>query len=470
MTPGSTAVSPVPQLDIGDMAAMIARARLDALPGPVVTHALYCLVNAVGCMVGGLGEEAVVRTEKALLRGGASGRCQVIGRAGGYSAASAALINAMAGAVNAFDDTHAEAVVHPGPPIAAALIALASGCDQPVSGADFLAAFIWGVELSCRLSKSISVAPAHSDIAWSQTGIAACVGAAAASSRLLDLSEEETRGAIGIAASYANGLRVAHGSMAMHLAPARAAAGGVEAALFAGAGLTSPQDALQGKMGFFQGFARQAEPHYLYEGLGERFELLALTFKPYPCGIVIHPVIDACLALSSTPGLGSDAIEDIELQVAPIAASLADRPHPDSVFAAQVSLQHWAAASLLQGRAGLAQAGAEAIEDPDIAQVRGRCRVTPRADLAPDAATVILRLAGDVRRQIGITHCLGSIANPFGGDGVARKFLQQATPLLGDSAADALLESCWQLAASDDVRSIWAQLKIEDHVSARTIQ
>ena len=189
--------------------------------------------------------------------------------------------------------------------------------------------------------------------------------------------------------------------------------------------------------------------------LGTRFELLSNTFKPYPCGIVIHAVIDACLALSSTRNLEPEMIKELIIEVPPVTIALADTPHPQSIYAAQVSVQHWAAAALLQGEAGIEQGSLQAIANPDIRTARSKCRLVSRPDLAADAAIVSLHTTDDCRREVKITHCTGSFNNPLGEDALSNKFMAQAAPILGKSDAAKLLDRCWALPTDDDARSIW---------------
>jgi len=443
---------------LSDFADLIADSRWEALPEDVQRHTVRTFVNFLGCAIGGGQHDAVERAEQALLLQGTTGRAFVVGRGAGYPPAVAALLNGVAGAVNAFDDTHAQATIHAGPPVGAALLSLIGVLDTPVRGADFLAAYAWGLELAFRLSKAVSVAPANGDLGWSQTGIAAPVGAAAACGRLLGLSPKQILWAIGIAASLACGQRAAHGTMAMHLAPGRASAAGLEAALLARAGFTGPEAGIDGKMGYLALFAKEAAPEYLTDGLGERFELLANMFKPYPCGIVFHAVIDACLALSTTQGLSADFVESLIVEVPEIAIRLADNPQPDGVFAAQVSIQHWAAAALLRGKAGLEEGSLAAVLDPQIVVLREKCRLVSRADLGSDAAVVTLRFDGGRSRSVEITHGIGSLANPIGDAGIAGKFLEQASRLLGDEAAKALLAQCWAIPDSDNIEQIVSAL------------
>ena len=186
----------------------------------------------------------------------------MIGRGHKADALHACLINCLSSSIYSYDDTHAEAVVHPSGPVATAALALAE--RRPTSGADFLLACALGIELTCRLSKAISVAPAKGTVAWSQTGITAGIGAAVAAAKLLKLDATRLQNAIGIALSQAAGFRVMHATMVSSLMPAQGAQTGLRAALLAERGFTASPVALEGNYGFLEVFAEQ--PHVAIAG------------------------------------------------------------------------------------------------------------------------------------------------------------------------------------------------------------
>ena len=136
-------------------------------------------------------------------------------------------------------------------------------------------------------------------------------------------------------------------------------------------------ESLAGPHGFFAAFGGSSSTDGLLDGLGSTFELSANTFKPYPCGIVVHPVIDACLDLKSRVDARASSMESIRLIIAPDAAALADRQHPGTDLSAQVSLQHWAVAALVFGKAGIDEARIAAGGNENSAQ-RYACPVHDR--------------------------------------------------------------------------------------------
>jgi 2-methylcitrate dehydratase PrpD len=323
------------------IADYIVAARPGDLPEPVRREALRSFVNIVGCTLGGARHDVIGLADDVLSEFSGPPQATLLGRARRADVLHAALINCFGSSVHAFDDTHAQAVVHPSGPVAAAILAVSE--RKPIEGRQFLLAFGLGVEMVCRLSKAISVPPAKGAFAWSQTGITAGIGAAVAAGKLLDLDPIRMRHAIGIALSQAAGFRGMFGSMCSSFMTAHGAQTGLRAAILAEKGFTSSEAALEGPYGFLDVFAEQPDAQALVEGLGTRFEILRNTYKPYPCGVVIHPIIDACLELRRTHSMEPADIATVSVRVGPKALALTDRRHPKDRLDARVSLYHWVA-------------------------------------------------------------------------------------------------------------------------------
>ena len=240
----------------------------------------------------------------------------------------AALMNGISSHVFDFDDTHLKTVIHPAGPVASAILALAE--TQPVSGRDFLHALVLGAEVECRIGNAVY--PAHYDAGWHITGTTGVFGAAAASGRLLGLSEQQMLWALGLAATQPVGLREMFGTMTKSFHPGRAAQNGLTAALLATEDFTSSDTGIEGRSGWAHVLSTSCDYAEITRDLGEHYEILLNTYKPFACGVVIHPAIDACIQLRAEHKLTPDAIERIELCGAPAGAgtdgqaSAADRP------------------------------------------------------------------------------------------------------------------------------------------------
>src|SRR6059036_3399904 len=183
---------------------------------------------------------------------------------------NAALINGISSHVLDYDDTHTRNIVHPAGPVISAILALSE--HRPVSGRDFVTALVVGVDVECRIGNSVY--PKHYDAGWHITGTAGVFGAAAASGKLLGLSERQMRWALGLAATQPVGLREMFGTMTKSFHPGRAAQNGLLAALLAKRNFTSSEVGLEGKSGWAHVLSTAVDYTQITQGLGERYELL----------------------------------------------------------------------------------------------------------------------------------------------------------------------------------------------------
>jgi 2-methylcitrate dehydratase PrpD len=427
----------------------IVGARWTDLPAPVRRETLRSFFNILGCTIGGARHEVVDLADTTLGEYAGAPHATVIGRGHKADALHACLINCLGSSIYSYDDTHAEAVVHPAGPVASATLALAE--RRPTSGADFLLAFALGVEMTCRLSKAISVAPAKGTIAWSQTGVAAGIGAAVAAAKLLRLDATRLQYAIGIALSQAAGFRVMHATMVSSLMPAQGAQTGLRAALLAEHGFTASPAALEGRYGFLEVFAEQAHRPALVDGLGERFEILRNTYKPYPCGIVIHPIIDAVLQLRREHGIDAAAVDKVLIMASPGAMALCDRRNPQNELQAHVSLYHWTAATLIRGTARIEELQDPTVQDPAVMAFQDKVEAISDPSVTSDAAEVTITLKDGRSHACRIDHCIGSAANPMTDAQLTRKFSELAEPVIGATRSKALIEQCWSVETMADV-------------------
>ena len=433
------------------IADYVAHARLDDLPEAVRHEGIRAFLNWMGCALGGCRHEIVRTVERALGEFSGPADATVLGRQRRYDMLLASWLNCISSSVFTFDDTHAEAIVHPTGPVASAAFALAE--RRGASGADTLLAVCLGIEVECRLSKAISVPPARGSMAWSQTGVCGGVGAAVAAGKLLALTPEQMAFAIGIAAARAAGFRATHATMNLHVVHGNTSPSGLRAALLAKSGLTSSMVAIEGRYGFAEVFATMPDLAALTNGLGRQFELLANTYKPFPCGIVINPVIEACLGLHKQVE-GADAVADVRLEVCQAALDLCDRKKPRTALDAQVSLHHWGASALLHGRAGLGEYAPEALSDPSVQALQDRMSAVLNEKLAIDQAVVVVTLKGGrlLRKEIG--HCIGSQANPMTDAQLERKFRDQAGTAVTAEQVEQLAALCWRLGELRSVEEI----------------
>jgi 2-methylcitrate dehydratase PrpD len=299
--------------------------------------------------------------------------------------------------------------MHPAAPVAPGLFALAE--LRPVSGRELLHAFILGVEISCRVG--LGVMPTHYRRGWHITATCGIFGTAVACARLLGLDATHTSWALGHAATQSASLVESLGSMAKSLGVGNAAKNGLAAALFAEGGFTGPAEPIEGRYGFASVTSDSADLARMTDGLGERWEVLSNAYKPYPCGVVLFPVIDACLELRTRHMPAPEAIERVVVCGHPLMRERTDRPDVAAGRDAKVSLQHSVAVSFLFGAAGLAQYEDACVADPAVRALRARVVFEEDPAMPVESATVVLHLAHGATHSEHVRHGRGTPGRPM---------------------------------------------------------
>ena len=351
-----------------------------------------------------------------------------------------------------FDDTHPGTVIHPSAPVAPALFALAE--TRPISGATLLDAFSLGLEAECRIGRAIS--PWHYAKGWHITATCGVFGAAVAVGKCLGLDSEKMLWALGNASAQSGGLVETLGTMAKSFGVGNAARNGMLAALAAESGFSGPEKPLEGVRGFANVMGSDPDFAKITDGLGTQWEALRNTYKPYPCGIVLHAVIDACLFLRAQPGFEIGAVRDIVVRGHPLLAQRADRPAVETGREAQVSAQHSVAVSLLTGAAGLAQFNDAAVADPAVRDLRRKIRMVDDPGLSVEAAEVVITLADGQTIARHIEQARGGENNPLSDRDLEAKLRDLAA--YGGSGCDPerLIAAIWSLDKTEDAGSIMA--------------
>ncbi|QWA10924.1 MmgE/PrpD family protein [Sodalis ligni] len=423
------------------LARYLVTSRPGDLPENVRAHGICSFVNWLGCAVGGSRHPAVDIAYAALSPFAGAEQAALLGRNTRTDIITAALLNGIASHVFDFDDTHLKTVIHPAGPVASAIMALSE--FRGISGADFIHALVLGIETECRIGNAVY--PDHYDIGWHITGTAGVFGAAAAVGKLLALDEQQMVWALGLAASQPVGLREMFGTMTKSFHPGRAAQNGLTAALLAAKGYTSSEQGIEAKRGWANVTSTHRNLAEITGGLGERHESLLNTFKPFACGIVIHPVIDGCIQLRSEYALQADEIDSIELRVHPLVLELTGKRTPKTGLDGKFSVYHSAAVAVIQGRAGEAQYSDASVRDEHTIGLRDRVNAVIDPSLDSDAAHIVIRLHNGQRLEKHVDHAIGSAAKPMTRQDLNTKFTDLVAPILGQDRAAILLRACWDV-------------------------
>ena len=191
--------------------------------------------------------------------------------------------------------------------------------------------------------------------------------------------------------------------------------------------------------------------------LVERFEVERNTYKPYPCGIVIHPILDACLRLKREHTLDHREIDRIAIKASPSAMALADRRNAADEFQTHVSLYHWVAVAFIRGTARTTDMLTEVARDPVIVAFQDRITAVRDDAITPDAAEVTVSLRDGRKVTCRIDHCIGSESNPMSDEQLEEKFLDLAETSIGVERGRRLIAACRAIETAPDVGAIVRQ-------------
>jgi len=409
-------------------------------------------LNWVGCAIGAARHPTVVAALAAVQELAPSAQATILGRNEQVDMASAAMLNGITSHTFDFDDTHLKTIIHPAGPVASAALALAERRGN--SGRDVIDALVLGIDVACRVGNMIY--PDHYDRGWHITGSTGMLGAAAACARLLKLDARATAMALGIAASQPIGVREQFGTMTKPFHPGGAARAGLMSALMAGHGFTASERAIEAPRGLAQTFSDKCEWNEITDALGQRFEISFNTYKPFACGIVIHPSIDGCLQLRDAHRLRAEDIERIDLVVHSLVLELTGKKTSRTGLEGKFSVFHACAAGIVLGEVGEAAFADDVVLRADVMAVRDRINASVDDRIDEAAADVVVTCRDGRTLHVFVEHALGSMQRPMSDADLARKFHGLVDPVLGSARADRLLDECATLAGAADVRALTA--------------
>ena len=428
------------------------------LTDPVKDAAVKSIYNWAGCAIGGYHQPApsIALETSSVWNTNSSGSSSILASNDSIlvDPYTAALVNGIASHVDDYDDTHLETVIHPAGPIASALLAI-SEWQGPITGTDFLAAFVAGVEAECKLG--ISVSPEHYAIGWHITSTTGSIGAAVAVGKLLNLDESQMRQAIGIASTQVIGMQEFFGSDTKSFHIGRAAQSGMLAALLVSNGFTSSEGALEAKYGWTHVVSTRENTTDVFDSLGETWEISKNTFKPFPCGIVIHPTIDACIRLRQDAldqNLSIADISAVDARVNPYVLTLTGKRDPQTGLEAKFSVYHAAAVGLLYGRATPSEFTDEVVHNDTVMALRDKVGTTVDDTVPRDQVYLSARFADGTNLTRYVNDTLGSLTNPMTVEQLREKFLQQAAIVVGAERAQRAYDAFRGIEGSSDVAGL----------------
>src|SRR6266487_4877791 len=423
------------------LARYVVSTKFADLPPAVCKEAARTLLNWAGCTVGGSHHETVDIAVSALAPFSGPAQASILGRKERFDILHAALINGISSHVLDYDDTHARNIIHPAGPVISAILALSE--HRPVAGNEFVNALVLGVDAECRIGNSVY--PKHYDTGWHITGTAGVFGAAAAAGKLLGLSEQQMLWALGLAATQPVGLQEMFGSMTKSFHPGRAAQNGLTAALLASKNFTSSNQGIEAARGWANVLSTARRYSEITENYGKTYEILLNTYKPFACGVVIHPTIDACMQLRSEHTLTADQIARIDLRVHPLVLELTGKKTPQTGLESKFSVYFAAALAIMKGSAGMRDFSDQNARDPLIAALRDRVTATIDPAIKEEQVRATITLKDGRTLEKFVEHVVGSLERPMTDADLEKKFAGLADGVLPAAQARTVMDLCWRI-------------------------
>jgi len=430
------------------LARFLSRISYDDLPPAAVHEAKRAVLDWVGCALAGSTHPTVHRLLATFDELGSIPVATVLGQRGRrLSLLDAPVANGQMGHVLDFDDTHLGGVIlHTSTATLPALFAL--GERRASSGRDVIVALAAAFEAGIRVGQA---APDHHRGGWHLTGTLGTVAAAAGSARLMELDAQQTTHALGIACTQAAGMQQNRGTDCKSLHAGKSAYHGVLAAMLASNDFDSSPEIIEGRLGFTRIYSASQRNDLVLAELGEHWMITGNGYKPYACGVVLHPLIDAVIAVSrKTPESVSD-IARVEVLVHPDVIRITGVDNPESALMAKFSANHAAAVAYIDQAAGIAQFSDDRLADAGAQALRRRVTVTADSSFRLDQSTATVWTRSGATYEAQIEHATGTAANPLTDDALRAKFLGNAVPVIGAERARGLIETVGTLESLGDI-------------------
>ncbi len=437
----------------GQLADSLRAIRFDDLPRDVTSLVRQCFLDWLGVSLGGAHEPLTRILREEALEAGGRPQATLVGTGDRVTVQQAALVNGAASHALDFDDVHMLMSGHPSVPVFPALFALAE--SRLASGRDFIAAFVAGFEMECRVG--LLVMPGHYQAGWHATGTLGTFGAAAACAHLLGLEPAQWRHAMGIAGAQAAGLKSMFGTMCKPFHAGKAAANGLMAATLASRGFTSDPDVLEAPQGFGATQAATLTPERALRSLGEGFAIRGVLFKYHAACYGTHETIEAVLRLRERHGLSPDQVEAIRLVVPPGHLNMCSIPEPATALEGKFSLRFTAALALAGASTGEAAFTDAAVGDPVLVAIRDRVTVEPRngegSAIGSGTDVVIsLKNGGELHEQVNLDAPATDLDQQW--RRLVAKFRGLAAPVIGAGKAEQLLAAVEGLEEAESMAAI----------------
>jgi 2-methylcitrate dehydratase PrpD len=430
-------------------ARFISEMRYENLTPEAVHEAKRAVLDWLGCALAGSTHPTVEILFRTFKEFGSVPVSTVIGQGGRkLSLLDAAVANGQMGHVLDFDDTHLGGVIlHTSTAALPALLAL--GEKRRTSGRDLIVGLTAAFEAGIRTGQA---APRHHRGGWHLTGTLGTVAAGVGAARLFGLDERKTVFALGAACTQAAGMQQNRGTDRKSLHAGKSAYNGVLAAMLASQGFNSNEEILEGSLGFTKVYSSSEQKNELItEGLGKSWKITGNGYKPYACGIVLHPLIDSMIEVSRESQIPASQLVQVQIKVHPDVVRITGVDNPGSGLMSKFSANHAASIGYIDRAAGMKQFAKERADDPAVQALRKIVKIQTVTSYRLDEAEATITTRSGAQHVKHVEHATGTVANPMTDAALQEKFLGNATSVITGARARKIAVTIWQLDKLKDV-------------------
>jgi len=402
----------------------------DNLPPEVVAQAKRCLLEFLGVVLAGSTTGTAIKLRTFLSKFKDKANSTAIGYGRKTDLFRAALVNGITSHVLELDDGHRRSTVHPASAVISALLPLIE--QEKVDGRRAIVSIVAGYETAIRIGKAIQ--PSHRSCGFHATATCGTFGAAMAASKALNISKQKMSCALGIAGTSASGLQqyLEDGSEIKQYHPGKASLCGLLAVYLAQSGLTAPNNILEGKLAFFQSASKQYDVSEITDGLGNKYSILEVYFKPYAACRHCHAPIEAILNICSQKNVSVDDVEKVIVLTYRSAVDGHINPHPQSEVGAKMSVPFSVAVAMKTRLASVKEFTSEYYTSSEILNLAKRVEVKEEPGLSqlyPDRRPAIVEIitkGGDTFHE-RVDYPKGEPENPISDEERKQKFVKLAS-------------------------------------------
>jgi 2-methylcitrate dehydratase PrpD len=442
----------------------ILNGKIETFPTEASTLGKSCILDGIAVMLAGSDTPCSgILKEYASRQGGVAEATTFGSGSMRVPAATAALINGTSGHAHDYDDTQLShssdrifgLLTHPTVPALSSTLAV--GEKLGVSGREALQAFLVGMEVECKIAEAIH--PNHYRRGFHSSGTVGTFGAAASAVKLLGLGREQAARAIGIAASMAGGIRVNFGTMTKPLHVGRAAQNGVTASWLASMGYTADPEALDGDWGFFQVMGGGFDEERLVGSLGNPLTVIdpGISVKPYPCGCLGHPTMDAMLALVVENDIAPEEIERIRVRAGANILEPLRYPTARTELEAKFCIPFMVSSIALRRRAGIREFTDEFVAGEAVQEMMKRVEIIHDLEIERQGfdrmrSVVEVHVKGGARLEKPAPVYRGGPERPFTREEMQGKFHECAASILSPESIEKAIGIIESLEQQQDLK------------------